>query len=120
MTHRDRVGDPPGRRQAAGDVGHRQGFPTRPPSDRPRRLYGSLSALLGIRYRTVQALPRRERPNLSIIRVAAYSDTAEKTGTVTRSLVGAFPPATAPKPALAMPTHRSIASTMSRSSISSS
>ncbi len=28
MTHRDRVGDPPGRRQAAGDVGHRHGFPT--------------------------------------------------------------------------------------------
>ena len=28
MTHRDRVGDPPGRRGAAGDVGHRQGFPT--------------------------------------------------------------------------------------------
>ncbi len=28
MTHRDRAGDPPGRREAAGDVGHRQGFPT--------------------------------------------------------------------------------------------
>ncbi len=28
MTHRDRVGDPPGRRGAAGDAGHRQGFPT--------------------------------------------------------------------------------------------
>ena len=27
-THRDRAGDPPGRREAAGDVGHRQGFPT--------------------------------------------------------------------------------------------
>ncbi len=26
MTHRDRAGDPPGRREAAGDVGHRQGF----------------------------------------------------------------------------------------------
>jgi hypothetical protein len=24
MTHRDRVGDPPGRREAAGDVGHRK------------------------------------------------------------------------------------------------
>ena len=34
----------------------------------------------------------RERPNLSIIQVAAYPDTAEKTGTVIRSLVGAFPP----------------------------
>ncbi len=28
MTHRDRAGDPPGRRGAAGDAGHRQGFPT--------------------------------------------------------------------------------------------
>ncbi len=31
MTHRDREGDPPGRRQAAGDAGHRQGLPTAPP-----------------------------------------------------------------------------------------
>ncbi len=28
MIHRDRAGDPPGRRQAAGDAGHRQGLPT--------------------------------------------------------------------------------------------
>ena len=35
LTHRDRVGDPPGRRGAAGDAGHRQGFPT-PPAVRPR------------------------------------------------------------------------------------
>ena len=28
MTHRDRAGAPPGRREAAGDAGHRQGFPT--------------------------------------------------------------------------------------------
>ncbi len=28
MTHRDRAGDPPGRREAAGDAGHRRGFPT--------------------------------------------------------------------------------------------
>ncbi len=28
MTHRDRAGDTPGRRKAAGDAGHRQGFPT--------------------------------------------------------------------------------------------
>ncbi len=28
MTHRDRAGDPPGRREAAGDAGHRQGSPT--------------------------------------------------------------------------------------------
>ncbi len=82
MTHRDRAGDPPGRREAAGDAGHRQGFPTpsggspaRPeaasqgfrtasrmacdalhrratrslPKTLGSRLYGSLSALLGIR-----------------------------------------------------------------------
>ncbi len=81
MTHRDRAGDPPGRREAAGDAGHRQGLPT-PPAVRPRdrrrlpkpfgrrrpclampghrhatrsrpktlgsRLYGSISARLGI------------------------------------------------------------------------
>ena len=34
----------------------------------------------------------RERPNLSIIQVAAYADTAEKTMTVIQSLVGALPP----------------------------
>ncbi len=28
MTYRDRAGDPPGRREAAGDAGHRQGLPT--------------------------------------------------------------------------------------------
>ncbi len=28
MTQRDRAGDPPGRREAAGPAGHRQGFPT--------------------------------------------------------------------------------------------
>ena len=92
MTHRDRVGGPLGRRGAAGDAGHHQGFPTpapiRPLPVRPRdrnggfprlsaahsfqtgpmacdaphrrtmhswpktlgsRLYGLLSALLGIR-----------------------------------------------------------------------
>ena len=35
MTHRDRAGDPPGqragRREAAGDAGHRQGLPMPPP-----------------------------------------------------------------------------------------
>ncbi len=39
MTHRDRAGDATGRwagrREAAGDAGHRQGFPT-PPAVRPR------------------------------------------------------------------------------------
>ena len=41
MAPRDRTGDPPGRRRATGDVGHRQGLPTPPavrPSDRKRRL----------------------------------------------------------------------------------
>ncbi len=33
-----------------------------------------------------------ERPNLSIIQVAAYPDTAENTGNVIRRLVGALPP----------------------------
>ncbi len=31
MTHRDRAGDPPGRREAAGDAGHRRGLPTPAP-----------------------------------------------------------------------------------------
>ena len=35
MTHRDRPCGPSGRREAAGDAGHRQGFPT-PPAVRPR------------------------------------------------------------------------------------
>ena len=60
MTHRDRAGDPSGqrarhragRREAAGDAGHRQGFPTPSPIHplpvRPPDLYGSLSTLLGI------------------------------------------------------------------------
>ncbi len=37
MTHRDRAGDPPGRREAAGDAGHRQGFPTPSGGSRPAR-----------------------------------------------------------------------------------
>ncbi len=36
MTHRDRAGDPPGRREAAGDAGYRQGLPTPPISPRDR------------------------------------------------------------------------------------
>jgi hypothetical protein len=43
MTYRDRVGDPPGRREAAGDVGHRQGFPT-PSGGSPTR---SLWVIIG-------------------------------------------------------------------------
>ncbi len=33
-----------------------------------------------------------ERPNLSIIQVAAYADTAEETATVIQDLIGALPP----------------------------
>ena len=49
MTHRDRAGDPPGRREAAGDAGHRQGFPT-PPAVRPRDRNGGFpkSCRLGL------------------------------------------------------------------------
>ncbi len=46
MTHRDRAGDPPGRREAAGDAGHRQGFPT-PPAVRPRDRNGGFPRLSG-------------------------------------------------------------------------
>ena len=65
-------------------------------SDRPERL----SALVGVvEPGTFGAKPAggpgitlRERPNLSIVQVAAYPDTAEKTGTIIENLVGAFPP----------------------------
>jgi hypothetical protein len=53
MTHRDRVRGPLGRRGAAGDAGHHQGFPTPPPIRplpvRPRDLYESLIRTFGIR-----------------------------------------------------------------------
>ncbi len=44
MTHRDRAGDPAGRRGTAGDAVHRQGFPT-PPADRLHDLSGSFPRL---------------------------------------------------------------------------
>ncbi len=48
MTHRDRAGDPSGqgagRREAAGDAGHRQGLPT-PPAVRPRDRHGGFPRL---------------------------------------------------------------------------
>jgi sarcosine oxidase subunit gamma len=34
----------------------------------------------------------RERPNLSIIQVAAYADTADETGAVIQDIIGALPP----------------------------
>ncbi len=57
MTHRDRAGDPAGqragRREAAGDAGHRQGFPTpapiRPPPVRPRDRNGGFPKSCGPR-----------------------------------------------------------------------
>ena len=53
MTHRDGAGDPTGQRagsrKAAGDAGHRQGFPTPPPSRplpvRPRDRNGDFPRL---------------------------------------------------------------------------
>ncbi len=41
MTHRDRAGDPPGRRDAAGDVGQRHGFPTPAGGSPARRVAAS-------------------------------------------------------------------------------
>jgi len=51
VTHRDHAGDPPGRREAAGDAGHRQGLPTpapiRPLPVRPRDRNGGFPRLSG-------------------------------------------------------------------------
>ncbi len=47
MTHRDHAGDPPGRREAAGDAGHRQGFPT-PSGGSPARPERRLPKALGL------------------------------------------------------------------------
>ncbi len=44
MTHRDRAGDPPGRREAAGDAGIVKAF-RRPPAVRPRDRNGGLPRL---------------------------------------------------------------------------
>ena len=60
MTHRDRVGDPPGRRGAAGDAGHRQGFPT-PSGGSPRRPERRLPKAFG-RRRLRLAMPRIATP----------------------------------------------------------
>jgi len=58
MTHRDRAGDLPGRREAAGDAGHRQGLPT-PSGDSPARPERRLPKAFG---------PRRAR--LPMCRIA--------------------------------------------------
>ncbi len=60
MTRRDRVGDPPGRREAAGDVGYRQGFPT-PSGGSPRRPERRLHKAFG-RRRTRLAMSRIATP----------------------------------------------------------
>ena len=39
MTHRDRLGGPSARREAAGDAVHRQGFPTLPDGPHRRSLW---------------------------------------------------------------------------------
>ncbi len=56
MTHRDRAGDPPGRREAAGDAGHRQGFPT-PSGGWPVRRERRLPMALGLRQRMASVVP---------------------------------------------------------------
>ncbi len=60
MAPRDRAGDPPGRRGAAGDAGHRQGVPT-PPAVRPRDRGGGFPRLSGgvARGSRCPASPRR-------------------------------------------------------------
>jgi hypothetical protein len=65
MTHRDRAGDPPGTRKAAGDMGHRQGFPTPsggPPARPERRLPGVLWTGAFGRRRPWLAVPRTAAP----------------------------------------------------------
>ncbi len=62
MTHRDRVGDPPGRREAAGDVGHRQGLPT-PSGGSPTRPERRLPKAFG-----------RRRARLAMSRLAPRSE----------------------------------------------
>ncbi len=64
MTHRDRAGDPSGqgagRREAAGDAGHRQGFPT-PYGGSPARPERRLLKAFGPR-RPRLAMPRIATP----------------------------------------------------------
>ncbi|MCH8809793.1 MAG: DsbA family protein [Proteobacteria bacterium] len=59
MTHRDRAGDPPGRREAAGDAGHRQGFPTPAGGSPARSLWGIINAPWYKRLGAVEAYSRR-------------------------------------------------------------
>ena len=66
MTHRDRLCGPSGRRNAAVDAAHRQGFPT--PSDEPHR-------------RPERRLPRtfgRCRARLAMPRIAATHAPSQK------------------------------------------
>ncbi len=70
MTHRDRAGDPPGRRGAAGDVGHRQGFPTPAwaplagsparPERRPPKAFGRRPAWLAVSNTATPRAPCRK------------------------------------------------------------
>ncbi len=63
MTHRDRAGDPPGRREAAGDAGHRQGFPT-PSGGSPSRPERRLPKAFG------RPIAFRRGPRLPMSRIA--------------------------------------------------
>ena len=56
MTHGDRPRGPSGRREAAGDAAHRQGFPT--PSDGPRGRPGRRLAKAFGQRRARLAMPR--------------------------------------------------------------
>ncbi len=60
MTHRDRAGDPPGRRGAAGDAGQRQGFPT-PSGGSPARPEAASPMLLDWGFRAASRAARDAR-----------------------------------------------------------
>ncbi len=60
MTQRDRAGDPPGRREAAGDAGHRRGFPT-PSGGSPARPERRFHKAFGLRPAGL-AMPRIAAP----------------------------------------------------------
>jgi len=64
--------------------------------DKPERL-SALSGVIepgtfGRKIAGGPGITLRERPNLSIIQVAAYTDTAEETGAVIQDLIGVLPP----------------------------
>ncbi len=89
MTHRDRAGDPPGRRKAAGDAGHRQGFPT-PSGGSPARPERRFPKAFGRRraWLAMPASPRHAllaenlgKPSLWVIIDAPWYEPRAMTGT---------------------------------------